>query len=733
VLDDARLASARAFDQERDWSAAAREVEAARAGATLDAAQSCGWSYVAGRLHLAAGEPGEAAAAFERALACPLAPYASLRAAEALVRLGRFDEALARARAIGDDIALRDEARLVLADAYAGKGERAAAVPIWRGLLATNPGGLRWADVSILLATTLLDGADGPPEAHAQEAMDLATRVLVESPWVQEKTDVDGLRSRAAALLGQPHATPLNADERARQAQAWLDFSKPKRAMEVADAVLQAVPASDKKQADAACKAATVRAHALPHGKAEEAANAWNVAMTRCEGTDAFATALYQAAKASASARRPAEARARYERVEKLFPDHRLADDARFRSALLAYDQGDEARYLSLLASIPDAYPDGDMKGEALFRIALARLAKRDFDGARADLERLLGLLDRGSVALARATYFRARLAQLAGETDDARARYQAIVADQPLTYYMLLAFGRLRAMDEGAARAAMQAAIARERAAPFFTHEHPELTTPAFQRFTRLLEVGEIDAAKREAAAAGLTADGADPEVLWAVAWLYDRAGAPELGHAFSRGRLTDFRAHWPAGRWRLPWQAAYPRPWDGVVTRESESASIPTALTWAIMREESAFDPDAHSSANAIGLMQLMAATARMLAHGTPLVADEPSLHRPDVSITLGARFLGSLRSSFASNPALAIAAYNGGAAAVRRWLGERGADDFDVFVERIPFDETRGYIKRVLSSQAAYAYLYAPKALDELLALPQRASGQEMVASP
>jgi soluble lytic murein transglycosylase len=193
------------------------------------------------------------------------------------------------------------------------------------------------------------------------------------------------------------------------------------------------------------------------------------------------------------------------------------------------------------------------------------------------------------------------------------------------------------------------------------------------------------------------------------------------------------DFRAHWPAGRWRLPWLAAYPRPWDAVVTRESESASIPTALTWAIMREESAFDPDAHSSANAIGLMQLMAATARQLTHGTPLVADEPALHRPDVSITLGARFLGSLRVSFASNPALAIAAYNGGAAAVRRWLGERGADDFDVFVERIPFDETRGYIKRVLSSQAAYAYLYAPKALDELLGLPQRASGQEMVASP
>jgi soluble lytic murein transglycosylase len=66
------------------------------------------------------------------------------------------------------------------------------------------------------------------------------------------------------------------------------------------------------------------------------------------------------------------------------------------------------------------------------------------------------------------------------------------------------------------------------------------------------------------------------------------------------------------------------------------------------------------------------------------------------------------------------------------VRRWLSDRGADDFDVFVERIPFDETRAYIKRVLASEAAYAFLYAPAALDELLALPARPAGQAVADS-
>ena len=743
VLEDLRLAAARANEEMRDDSAAAREVDVARATATLGAAEGCAWDYVAGRLHLAAGEMAAAAAAFERVVtssgdgteslwasggdgsrspACPLAPYAALRDAEALVRLGRGDEALARARAAGDEIAEHDELRLALADAYATKGDRLSAVPIWRELLAASPTGLRWADTSILLATALLDGIDGPPKAHASEALELATRVLAEAPWVQDATDVAALRARASALLGARAAPPLTPDERARQAQAWLDFAKPRRATEVAEALLAAIADGDKKNGEALCRAAIVRAQAIPRGKSDAIADGWKVAIARCERAEALVTALYQGAKASASARRYAEASGRFERVEKLFPVHRFADDARFRNALVAYEQGDEAKYVSLLSSIPDAYPDGDMKGEAIFRVALAKLSQHDFDEARAMLDRLLD----GSLAgpsAARAAYFRGRVAQLAGDTEDAKARYLALVVDQPLGYYMLLSYARLRAIDESAARSAIEAAMSREPAGPFLTRAHPELSSIAFDRFARLLEVGEVEAARREARIGGLTADGVDPEVVWALAWLYNRSGAPEQGHAFARGRLVDYRAHWPVGRWRFAWQVAYPRPWEGVVVRESESSAIPAALTWAVMREESAFDPDAHSGASAIGLMQLLASTVRQMTRGTPAVVDDAALHRPDVSIAMGARFLGSLRSSFGGNPALAIAAYNGGGGSVRKWLNQRDGDDFDVFVERIPFDETRAYVKRVLSSEAAYAFLYAPQTLDELLALPMR----------
>ena len=726
VLDDPRLSEVRERELTRDWEGASRAMDAALASMPIDAPRRPSWTYVAGRLHLAAGDSVEATAAFEQFVssvrdtdpARALRPYAAFHEAQTLVHLGRYDEALARAR-MSEEVAAHDEVELVVADAYVGKGDRAAAVPIWRSLLAANPRGLRWADTSLQLATALLDGVEGAPVLHAQEALDLATGVLVDAPSAAEKLDVAGLRARASLFLSRGVAPELTPEERAEQAQAWLDAAQPKKATEAADALLKSLRGD--KHREAACKVAIVRAQAKPHGKWEEAADAWGVAINRCDAQDALVTALYYGAKASASARRLPEAVERFHRVEKLFPTHRLADDACLRAALVECDSGNETRGLAALASLPDTYPEGDMAGEALFRVALAKLVKRDLPGAQAALDRMLAAgLDGGRGTAGRGAYFRARVAQLAGDLDDARRRYAEVLARQPLGYYMLLAHARLRALNPEQARSVIEEGVAREQGMQFLTKEHPELASPSFDRFARLLEVGEFDSARREAHAGGLVADGVDPELLWTVAWSYDRAGAPDLGHSFTRSRLVDFREHWPAGRWRLAWEVAYPRVWQSLVGRESEAVHVPLPLTWAIMREESAFNPDAHSVADAIGLMQLIVPTARVTARGTAFPWDDESLRRPEVSIALGTRLLSSLRASFPANPALAIAAYNGGSRAVRRWLDERGGDDFDVFVERIPFEETRAYLKRVLSSQAAYAYLYAPGGLDEVLAL-------------
>jgi len=178
--------------------------------------------------------------------------------------------------------------------------------------------------------------------------------------------------------------------------------------------------------------------------------------------------------------------------------------------------------------------------------------------------------------------------------------------------------------------------------------------------------------------------------------------------------------------GRWRGAWEAAFPKAFEPLVLREASAHALSPALVWGIMREESSFIADIRSPSNAFGLMQVLPSTAKEVARGTAMPFDEGALKTPGPSIFLGAKLLGSLRGTFPQNPALAIPSYNAGAGAVRGWLAARGTERFDLFVEQIPYEETRGYIKRVLGSELAYAYLYAKDALPELFHLPRRADG-------
>src|SRR5262249_32497767 len=150
----------------------------------LPVPERCGWDFVEGRFALAAGLGLEAAAAFARAedAACPLIEYARLRGAQSLAREGHADEALTKAKAVAMDLPVQDDVKLVIAESLSAKNDRVGALPLWQSWLAANPYGSRWVDTSLRIATALLDGVDGPAETHAQEAYELATKVVVEAP-----------------------------------------------------------------------------------------------------------------------------------------------------------------------------------------------------------------------------------------------------------------------------------------------------------------------------------------------------------------------------------------------------------------------------------------------------------------------------------------------------------------------------------------------------------------------
>ncbi len=158
-------------------------------------------------------------------------------------------------------------------------------------------------------------------------------------------------------------------------------------------------------------------------------------------------------------------------------------------------------------------------------------------------------------------------------------------------------------------------------------------------------------------------------------------------------------------------------------MVSREAKRSNVAESLVYAIMREESSFDPEAESPAKAYGLMQLIEPTARQYGRPLGLRPTPLLLLRPSVNIAIGCRLLAELAKTFPEDTLLAIPSYNAGLARSRQWETERPAVDFDVWVESIPYLETRRYTKRVLAARAAYEFLYDKAPPDDSLRLPLR----------
>ena len=164
------------------------------------------------------------------------------------------------------------------------------------------------------------------------------------------------------------------------------------------------------------------------------------------------------------------------------------------------------------------------------------------------------------------------------------------------------------------------------------------------------------------------------------------------------------------------------YPLPYQDTFEEFSTLASISSTWAYGIARSESLFMRDVRSRAGAIGLMQLMPATGRNVAKDIKLpYAGLATLVDPESNIRLGTTYLGQMAARYGGNQVLATAAYNAGPHRVDRWLPENGAIDARVWIENIPFNETRKYVKRVMAAQAIFHWRMTGKIRrlsDELL---------------
>ncbi|MBI1944355.1 MAG: lytic transglycosylase domain-containing protein [Deltaproteobacteria bacterium] len=570
-----------------------------------------------------------------------------------LAQAGRSDEA--RAIELSEAVSEERKARLALALALADKDQTAVDV-----------------------ALTKLDDAPALALACDRGKRSSCERLLLEQPrsaeararedaW-QSRWSTRGLAERGRALI-----------RTARPARAVLELSAYAQPLEAAPA--------DVDELGVQLVTALVRADRVDEALARSA-----TLVAVPQPSDAVRKVR---AWALSKAGRYLESQAAWAALAAATTDPALAAEARFYDGFARYEAGEleGARTFLLSTALAEGSPllGSSFEPMARWYAAFTALLLARHADAVPVLEELVARFpsDREVV---KHRYWLARARVAAGDDVRGTEELSKLAADEPTDFYGLLARRRLALPPLKGAK------------------------LPA-------------DAVARAAmgSAAGTGTDAARARLLYAL-------GFDEDARATARGTGTDLAAvglcqaiedwHWGyrrgAGFLPLPrvngttlkksvgWRVSYATPWPKDVEAATAKAGVPSSFAYAIMRTESGFDPRAVSVAGAQGVIQLLPSAARGAAAlaGRP-ASDAERIFEPAVALDLGAALLGTERREFGSL-LLAAAAYNGGAPNVARWLAEFRSLELELFIERIPFRETRDYVKRVLAVEAMYRAL-------------------------
>jgi soluble lytic murein transglycosylase len=423
-------------------------------------------------------------------------------------------------------------------------------------------------------------------------------------------------------------------------------------------------------------------------GRDSEAAFQFNLVT---EPRKLAASAAYQRARGMVRSGQLIEGRSALIQIPRKFSrDTIAASSALFLLADLAVDDradGAARRYFLRLAK---RYPSSRFASAARFRAAMIALVSRRAKTAAREFDDVARRYPRSDDYLA-AVYWAGRAWAAAGDIVTARARWERVAAGDPLSYYASLATRRL-GLPEWAPPEAPDSFAA----VPAFDS--------AFARAALLDQLGMSAESRWEYDSLARMSD-TSSERLLALADAFRRQGLASQAiqvarRALARGAPADARTY------RLLYPVTHE---DAVLAEAAEQRLDPTFLA-ALIRQESMFNPTATSAVGARGLMQVMPELGERLARTLNFPMWDPVLlYQPDVSIQLGSFHLRELNDRY-SRPADILAAYNAGMSRVERWSRRVGVEDPEVFADRIPFAETRGYVRIIQRNQEIYRLLYA-----------------------
>ncbi len=606
---------------------------------------------------------------------------------------------------MADDIVRRRAEAAAIAGPYAEAAAyfRASSQPgdLYRAVISLEKAG-QLPEAKALADKAIVATAKSKGKAKREEAPLRAARARITEAQGNAAIAIADFRVLAVDLAGEPEGDvgmaallrlgkSLDVQEKLGRAQALVRVAKTQAAVSILDEL-------DKQKSvnglDVQQLRAELRLRARDYVGAEKAYRG----LSAIPGTHKQ-EALYQSAMALARSGQTDAAIKRWLDLSTRYKKNSWAERGLFQAARYTLLRGRYAEAAPLYMRYLAMFPKGVFRSEAEYDQALALLSSAQPSLARKKLADLVAREKKSDEAL-RLHELEGVAAFRAGDRDGAVRIWTEVARTFPLSFGAQAARGRLASVG-----ATVPALI--ERSMPSLPNPI-ELELPDVPRFLVSL---------------GLDAD-AEPRLLPferdTSARFAGREGEAlcgmygKLAHARRRYRVGVaqvglsqlMRAPNEAERWA--WECLYPRPYGDEVTKLEALHGVPNGLVHALMRQESAFDQEALSPVHAVGLMQLMPGTAEKAAAELQFEFDGTKLKSPHVNLSLGTYYIGKLMGMFQKNQVLAVASYNAGPKAVGQWT-RRGVDaDVDLWVARIPYDETRNYVARVMGNFARYQWL-------------------------
>ena len=400
------------------------------------------------------------------------------------------------------------------------------------------------------------------------------------------------------------------------------------------------------------------------------------------------AAAQYQRARAFIAMGNADQGRAVLRNITTAFATDTSAASALMLLADLATDQGRDADARSASLTVAQRFPRARHAPASLFRAGLIAYVNRDYKSASNELDSIVSRYPNADDALA-AAYWSGRSWNARGDSAQASRRWRDLIRKEGGSYYSVQAAKRLGVPL---------------LANPSLEDKYPRIpdVDKTMQRVAILKEFGMDTEVRFEQDRLYQDATSSPDRI---VATAHALAGTEQSTRSITLGRKAVNDIAPSAQNYRL----VYP-----VVAREelissSKQNGLDPVLVASLIRQESNFNPRATSPVGARGLMQVMPSVGKVIARNKKIAGyDDSLLYQPETNIRLGTAHLSELFRKTRQVEQV-LAAYNAGESRVTRWLQKAGTQDPEVFTERIPFVETRDYVRSIIRNRAFYGLLY------------------------